>query len=158
MSQSYFTGVVAWAGATVTGASVCLLCSNFIFGLVILNNPTFEYKPWMGFVGYQVVNCLAFFLNCFSHILPLLTSASFHLSLTTFVAVTVTILAVSPAKADSGDVFGSGGYVNRSGWQSDAVNVFTGLLAVNWGFTCLDSCVHLAEESRFFQSHNLPHP
>ncbi|KAF8475840.1 amino acid/polyamine transporter I [Kalaharituber pfeilii] len=143
---SYFTGVVAWAGATVTGASCCLITSQFAFGIVILFKPDFGYKPWMGFVGYQILNFLTFFLNCYSHILPYLASTSLWLSLFSFVTVTITILAVSPQKADAADIFGKGGYVNMSGWESDALNVLTGLLGVNWGFSCLDGCVHLAEE------------
>ncbi|KAI5810273.1 amino acid/polyamine transporter I [Peziza echinospora] len=143
---SYFTGVVSWAGAMVTGASVCLIVSQMIFGIIILNIPGFVYKPWMGFVGYQIINFLTFFLNCWSRFLPYLTSASLYLSLFTFIITTITILAVSPTKAKAENVFGKGGYVNMSGWESDAVNVFTGLLGVNWGFSCLDACAHVSEE------------
>lgn len=142
--------MVSWAGATVTGASVCLVASQFVFGIIILNVPDFEYKPWMGFVVYQLINFLTFFLNCFSHVLRHLTTASFYISLFSFVAITIVILAVSPSKASPADVFGSGGYINMSGWHNEAVNVFTGLLAVNWGFSCLDGCVHVAEESKSY--------
>ena len=102
----------------------------------------------MGFVGYQIVNFLVFFLNCYQRALPYLTSASLYFSLFTFVTVTVTILAVSPKKASPAEVLGAAGYVNMSGWDSDVMNFFTGMLGVNWGFSCLDSTVHVAEESK----------
>ena len=127
---------------------MCLLVAQFLFGIITLNVPTFIYKPWMGFVAFQVINFVTFFLNCFSRILPCLTTTSFYMSLVGFLAATIAILALSPKKASPADVFGIKGYVNKSGWESDAVNIFTGLLGVNWGFSCLDGCVHVSEESK----------
>ena len=141
--------MVAWTGATVTGASASLLASQFLFGIIILNVPSFIYKPWMGFVAFQVINFITFFLNCFARILPYLTTTSFYMSLAGFLTATIAILALSPKKASPADVFGIEGYVNMSGWESDAVNIFTGLLGVNWGFSCLDGCVHVSEESKY---------
>lgn len=63
------------------------------------------------------------------------------------VIITIVLLVVSQEKASPVDVFGKGGYVNMSGLESNAANFFTGLLGVNWGFSCLDGCVHLSEES-----------
>ena len=139
--------MVSWAGATVTGASVCLVLAQFLFGIIILHVPTFVYKPWMVFIAYQVINFLSFFLNCFPHALPYLTTGSLYISLATFAVATIVLWAFSPEKAPPQDVFGKEGFVNMSGWENNAVNFFTGLLGVNWGFSCLDCCVHLSEES-----------
>lgn len=98
----------------------------------------------MAVVGYQVANFLIFFLNCYSRILPGLTKASLYISLISFTAITLAILIASPQKATAKSVFRS--YTNHSGWESDVICFFTGLLGVNWGFSCLDACTHMAEE------------
>lgn len=98
----------------------------------------------MAVVGYQVANTLIFFLNCYSRILPGLTKASLYISLVSVTAITIAILVASPQKAPAKSVFLS--FTNNSGWESDAICFFTGLLGVNWGFSCLDACTHMAEE------------
>lgn len=98
----------------------------------------------MAVVGYQVANILIFFLNCFSSFLPGLNKASLYISLLSVSAITLAVLIASPRKASVDLVFRT--YTNGSGWNSDAINFFTGLLGVNWGFSCLDACTHMAEE------------
>ncbi|KAH8145159.1 uncharacterized protein LAJ45_10823 [Morchella importuna] len=103
---SYFTGVVSWAGAMITGASVSLVVGQGVVGIIILCRPEITYHPWMAVIGYQ--------------------------------------MQASPQKASVDSVFR--GFSNFSGWDSNAICFFTGLLGVNWGFSCLDACTHMAEE------------
>jgi choline transport protein len=77
-----------------------------------------------------------------------MNKASLYFSLLSFFTITLAVLIASPKKASSDSVWRS--FTNSSGWQSDAIAWFTGLLGVNWGFSCLDSCTHMAEE--------IPHP
>ncbi|KAH0604526.1 uncharacterized protein H6S33_006903 [Morchella sextelata] len=141
---SYFTGVVSWAGAMITGASVSLVVGQGVVGIIILCRPEITYHPWMAVIGYQMINMLVFFLNCYSRILPNLSKASFYISLFSFLVITLSILIASPQKASIDSVFR--GFSNFSGWDSNAICFFTGLLGVNWGFSCLDACTHMAEE------------
>lgn len=138
----------AWAGAMVTGASVSLLISQSVIGIILLTHPHITFQAWHAFLGYQLVNLATMIFNCYSQILPFLTSSSLYISLFSFITITVSILTVSPTMASASEVFGLAGYTNASGWSSHAINVFTGLLGVNWGFSCLDACTHMAEESR----------
>lgn len=98
----------------------------------------------MAVVGYQAANTLIFFLNCYSRILPGLNKTSLYVSLISFTVITLAILIASPQKAPAKSVFR--GFTNDSGWGSDTICFFTGLLGVNWGFSCLDACTHMAEE------------
>ncbi|KAI5788309.1 amino acid/polyamine transporter I [Geopyxis carbonaria] len=141
---SYLTGVVSWAGAMITGASVSLVLGQGIVGMIILGNPNIVYERWMGFVAYQICNVLIFFLNCYDRWLPGLSKASLYISLLSMVIITISVLAVSPTKQPAEWVWK--GYTNNSGWKSEGINFITGLLGVNWGFSCLDACTHLAEE------------
>ena len=141
---SYVTGNLAWAGATVTGASVALVIGQGVVGLIILNNPDIVYQPWQGFVAYQISNFLVFFLNCHAKLLPGLSTASLYTSLISMVVITITVLAASPAKQGADFVFAS--FVNDSGWDSPFICFMTGILGVNWGFSCLDAVAHVSEE------------
>ncbi|PWW74658.1 amino acid transporter [Tuber magnatum] len=145
---SYLTGVTAWAGAMITGASVALVIGQGVVGIIILCRPEIVYEQWMGFVGYQIANILVFFLNCSNRFLPGLNKTSLYISLASFLTITLAVLIASPKKASADAVFGT--YTNSSGWDNDVVAWILGLLGVNWGFSCLDACVHMAEE--------IPHP
>ncbi|KAH6687427.1 amino acid/polyamine transporter I [Plectosphaerella plurivora] len=140
---SYITGVVAWAGAVCTAASVCLAVPIIIFNMIILSRPDFEYKPWMGFVGYQITNLLAFSFNLFERCLPWVSKT---LLAYTLMAVTVVFVATlaGPGRQLSAEDFFAHLY-NISGWP-DGVAFFIGLNACNWAFSCLDAAVHLADE------------
>ncbi|KAL7268542.1 hypothetical protein RUND412_008831 [Rhizina undulata] len=141
---SYLTGVVAWAGAMITGASVSLVIGQSVVALIVLAKPEIVYQPWMGFVGYQIANFLIFVFNCFERILPALSTGSLYFSIMSFVVITITVLAVSPTKRSSKEVWAT--LTNDSGWSNNGVSFITGLLGINWGFSCLDACTHMAEE------------
>ncbi|KAJ3471635.1 hypothetical protein MRS44_001734 [Fusarium solani] len=140
---SYVTGIVGWAGAVCTCASVCLAVPTTIFAMVSLTHPDFEYKPWMGFVGFQVLNLLAFSFNCFEHVLPWVSRCLLVFTVCTVTVVFVSILAASPHKQTGEGLFVN--LYNISGW-SDGVALLIGLNAPNWAFSCLDATVHLADE------------
>ncbi|KAL7272766.1 hypothetical protein RUND412_004413 [Rhizina undulata] len=144
VSASYLTGVVAWAGAMITGASVSLMTGQIAVELIILAKPEVVYQPWMGFVSYQIANISIFVINYFEKILPMLSTGSLYFSLMSFVVITITVLVVSPTKRGSQEIWAT--FTNDSGWSNDGVGLITGLLGVNWGFSCLNACTHMAEE------------
>ncbi|KAH8727466.1 amino acid/polyamine transporter I, partial [Phaeosphaeriaceae sp. PMI808] len=140
---SYIIGVVAWAGAVCTAAAVCLAVPLMVFNMTALTHPNFVYKPWMVFVGYQVVNLVALLLNLFERFLP-----RFSKGLLIFTLASATVIFVSnlagPGKQVSGTDFFTRFY-NVSGWP-DGLAALIGLNGVNWAFSCLDAAVHLADE------------
>ncbi|KAF5009201.1 hypothetical protein FDECE_4566 [Fusarium decemcellulare] len=140
---SYVTGIVSWAGAVCTGASVCLAVPTIIFSMVSTTHPYFVYKPWMGFVGFQVINLLAFGFNCFERVLPWVSRSLLAFTICTVITVFVGVLAASPHKQSAESLFVN--LYNISGWPT-SVAFLIGLNATNWSFSCLDAVVHLADE------------
>ncbi|KAH7245381.1 amino acid/polyamine transporter I [Fusarium tricinctum] len=140
---SYATGIIGWAGAVCTSASVCLVVPTTIFSMVSMTHPDFNYKPWMGFVGFQVLNLLAFGFNCFERVLPWVSRFLLVFTICTVTAIFVGILAASPQKQSAENLFVN--LHNISGWPN-GVAFMIGLNAPNWAFSCLDATVHLADE------------
>jgi choline transport protein len=140
---AFNTGFLAWISALCITASGTLLVPQMAIGMYMLRNPDVIYEPWMGFVGFQLTNIFVFFFNTIERFLPILSRASMAFSVTTLVIVFVSILAASPSKQPASFVFTE--FVNLSGWN-DAVAALTGILGVNWGYSCLDACTHIAEE------------
>ncbi|KAL5592118.1 hypothetical protein FOVSG1_011007 [Fusarium oxysporum f. sp. vasinfectum] len=140
---SYITGIIGWAGAVCTSASVCLAVPTSIFAMVSVTHPDFNYKPWMGFVGFQVLNLLAFTFNCFERVLPWVSRFLLVFTVCTVIIVFVGILAASTHKQSADNLFVN--LYNISGWPN-GVAFLIGLNAPNWAFSCLDATVHLADE------------
>ncbi|KAH6974235.1 amino acid/polyamine transporter I [Ilyonectria sp. MPI-CAGE-AT-0026] len=140
---SYITAIVAWAGAVCTGASVCLAVPIMVFNMVALQHPDFNYKPWMGFVGYQVTNLLAFGFNLFERLLPWVSKTLLAYTIATLIVIFVGVLAASKEKQSAEGFFTQ--LYNISGWP-DGVAFLIGLNSSNWAFSCLDAVVHLADE------------
>ncbi|KAH8666179.1 amino acid/polyamine transporter I [Ilyonectria robusta] len=140
---SYIVGIVGWASALCVTASVCLVVTVGIFSMVTLANPSFEYKPWMGFVGYQVVNLLAFGFNVFERVLPWVSKTLLFYTCTLILAVIIALLAGRSEKQTAQSFFVD--IYNISGWPN-GVAFFIGLNPLNWSFSCLDAVVHLADE------------
>lgn len=140
---SYITGIMAWAGALCTTASVCLAVPIIVFNMSALASPSFHYEPWMGFVGYQVTNILAFFFNLFERVLPWASRVTLAYTITAVTVVFVALLAGNTEKQSAQNFFVR--LYNISGW-SDPVAFILGLNPCSWAFSCLDAVVHLADE------------
>ncbi|KAH8883545.1 amino acid transporter [Thozetella sp. PMI_491] len=136
-------GLLAWASAMCITASGTLILPQMILGMYSLRDPNFVYQPWMGFVGFQITNIVIFFFNTVERFLPYFSRASMAWSVASLVIIFVAVLAASPMKQPASFVFTD--FVNFSGWN-DALAVLTGLVGVNWGYSCLDACCHMAEE------------
>jgi choline transport protein len=98
----------------------------------------------MVFVGYQVVNILGFFMNCYGKALPYISTATLWISLTSFVVILITVPATADTHQDAKFVFAT--FVNNTGWQQNGIAFIVGLINTNWAFACLDCATHLAEE------------
>ncbi|KAL9583628.1 MAG: hypothetical protein Q9212_002593 [Teloschistes hypoglaucus] len=102
------------------------------------------FKPWHVFVGYQIVNISAFFLNCYGRTLPLLGHISLWTSLVSFFIILVTVPAKAPTHQHAKFVFAN--FVNNTGWSQNGIAFIVGLINTNWAFACLDCATHLSEE------------
>ncbi|RSL90850.1 hypothetical protein CDV31_015610 [Fusarium ambrosium] len=140
---SYATALFSWAGAVCTGASVCVVAPSLLFSLGSLLNPSFQQDPWMGFVAYQVTNLVTLILSAFEHLLPKITKGILTFTMCLLVALFVALFAATDERRPAKEIFTD--FYNISGW-SNGVAFLIGQNGLNWGFSCLDAIVHIAEE------------
>ncbi|RMJ13491.1 hypothetical protein CDV36_006831 [Fusarium kuroshium] len=140
---SYATALFSWAGAVCTGASVCVVAPSLLFSLGSLLNPSFQQDPWMGFVAYQVTNLVTLALSAFEHLLPKITKGILTFTMCLLVALFVALFAATDERRPAKEIFTD--FYNISGW-SNGVAFLIGQNGLNWGFSCLDAIVHIAEE------------
>lgn len=140
---SYITAVISWLAAVATGSSACLSVPVGICGIITLLDPTFEYKRWMGFLGFQLLNIVTLFGASFEQALPKISKVMLLFSCTTIVVIFITLFAMSKEHASAKDFFVT--QINVSGWQN-GIAFIIGMNGANWSFSCLDVTTHLAEE------------
>ncbi|RMJ06789.1 hypothetical protein BHE90_015285 [Fusarium euwallaceae] len=141
---SYITGWLAWAGSICASASVALSISSAAVGCYQLSHPDFEIKTWHVIVCYQLANAFIFLFNCVGKLLPTVASISLYTTLISFAVILIAVPASAETHQDPKFVFAT--FINNTGWAQDGIAVIVGLINVNWGFSCLDTAIHLAEE------------
>lgn len=144
---AYMCGALAWAGSVFSSASTSMSVAQVIVGMhALLAGPDFVVRDWMVFVTFQLVNILAFLMNCYGKFLPYFAKAALYISLISYFTITVTVLACSSGNFQSAHfVFVQ--FNNQTGWNSSAIAFIVGLINPNWCFSCLDSATHMAEEA-----------
>lgn len=99
---------------------------------------------WHVFVAYQIVNIFAYLFNCYGRWLPTVTVATLYVSLISFFVILVAVPAKAPTHNDAKFIFAT--FINNTGWSQSGIAFIVGLISPNWGFSCLDTVIHVAEE------------
>ncbi|KAG9767956.1 choline transport protein, partial [Aureobasidium melanogenum] len=158
---SYITGWFVWAGSIFASASVSLTVGSACVGCYQLMHPDMQVvlpsspetenahpvriiEKWHVFVAYQMINVFAFFFNTYGKILPAIATISLYTTLISFIVILITVPARAPTHQDAQFVFAT--FINNTGWSSSGIAFIVGLINPNWGFSCLDTVVHIAEE------------
>ncbi|WZH50407.1 amino acid/polyamine transporter I [Fusarium acuminatum] len=140
---SYIVALISWASALCVTASIDLIVTQTVLGMATMAHPSFVPKPWITFVGYQLVNLLAFGFNFFERCLPWCSKALLIYTPSILFAIFVALLAgdshKQPAVAFFIDI------KNISGWPT-GLAFLIGLNTSAWSFSCLDAVTHLADE------------
>ncbi|KAJ3539973.1 hypothetical protein NM208_g5263 [Fusarium decemcellulare] len=143
---SYVTGWLAWAGSICASSSVALSIASAAVGCYQLSHPGFVIKAWHIVVTYQISNIFVFLFNCFGKLLPTIASVSLYTTLLSFAVILITVPSVADTHQSAKFVFGT--FINNTGWTQNGIAFIVGFINVNWGFSCLDTATHMAEEIR----------
>lgn len=142
---SYLCGSLAWVGALFSSAALTLSISLAILGFWNLTHPEHVTKSWELFVIFQITNVSLVLFNCYHKYLPFIANGALYVSLFSYVAITITVLACAKGNYQSAEfVFVK--FENSTGWKSTAVAFIVGLVNPNFSFAGLDAATHLAEE------------
>lgn len=98
----------------------------------------------MVLLTYQLLNALAFLLNCSGRLLPKIATLTLAISLLSFTTIIILIPASAPTYQPPHLIFSH--FENNTGWSSNTIAFIVGLINPNWAFACLDSATHLADE------------
>lgn len=71
------------------------------------------------FVGYQLVNTVAFLFNCYGKFLPYIATTTLYTSLISFTVILITVPATAPTHETARFVFAN--FVNNTGWRQNGI-------------------------------------
>lgn len=142
---SYWCGILNTFGWIASIAGFIVTFPSIILALVSFWHPGYILQSWHAFLIFQTLNLLFTAYNIFL----LKRSAwvmkvGFFMSIIAFFVITTTCLAESNPKGTNVAVWNR--FENTSGWSSDAIVFFSGLVNPNFIYSGLDGAVHLAEE------------
>lgn len=142
---SWVTGWINTAGWIALTATGGLLGSQQILGVISFMDESFEPHPWQQFCLYLAYTLVAFVVNAFAtRLLPYVTQTAFIWSIIGFVVISITLLACSSPRFQSG-TFVYGEFINETGWP-DGFAWLLGLLQGALSLTGFDAVAHMIEE------------
>ncbi|RAH68334.1 amino acid transporter [Aspergillus aculeatinus CBS 121060] len=142
-ASAFVIGHLSWASAVCACASMLVSLAEMVSAMYGIRHGYIELPAWVNFVIYQAINLIMFVFNCREDILPALSRFWLAVSLAASFICFVSMLARAPVKQPATFIFID--FTNLTGWP-DSISFLTGLLGVNWGFSCLDAVTHMAEE------------
>ncbi|KAF2112037.1 amino acid/polyamine transporter I [Lophiotrema nucula] len=140
---SWLTGWVSVLGWQAGCASGTFLGGTIIQGLLVLNDPTYNYQRWHGTLLLYAVLLVSVFVNTVAiRILPALEGIILILHVLGFFAILIPLVHLAPI-SPAEFVFET--WSNVSGY-SDGLSWLVGLLTSSVLFIGFDGACHMAEE------------
>lgn len=119
----------AWQATTT---SLCFLLAGQILGLVSLNNPPYVLERWHTTLVMWAIMILSYAQQVWTiKLFPMLSVFTGALHVVMFLVIFIVLLVLG-RNAEAKFVFT--GFVNETGWDSDGVAWFIGLLPCIWCF------------------------
>ncbi|KAJ6013351.1 hypothetical protein N7540_007942 [Penicillium herquei] len=141
---SYLIGWLTCLAWIATIATETIFLGTMIEGLITLNNPEFVQKRWQNTLLAWASVAGTFFMNVVvPNALPRFEIVILVLHLVGFIAITATLLAMSP-KRSARFVFQTS--LNEGGWPSQGLSYCVGFIGNIATFVGADASVHMAEE------------
>lgn len=143
-ASSYLIGWLTSLAWIATIATETIFLGTMIEGLISLNNPDFAQQRWQNTLLAWASVAGTFFINVVvPNILPRFEIFMLVLHLAGFIAITATLLALSPKKS-ADFVFHTS--LNEGGWPSQGLSYCVGFIGNIATFVGADASVHMAEE------------
>jgi choline transport protein len=142
---SYTTGWLASASYFFWTAASCLITSQLIWSLVVVCNTTFVVQPWHYYLVYVCAAIVAFLINVpLFQVYPIFLKGLVVYINAGAIFILVALLARAHPKQTATFVFAD--FVNETGWSSNGVVFFLGLLPGTTAVNGFDSAAHMADE------------
>jgi len=144
-SLSYWTGTLTSAAWFFWNAGVHLLTGQIIMAVVTVLHPSYTTQPWhVLLVAFaQALLSIAWNVPLFKA-LPYALKAMVVITNASVLLISISLLVRAHPKQTSGSVWAE--VVNESGWSSNGVVFFLGLLPGATAINGFDSASHMVEE------------
>ena len=142
---SYMVGWLCAIGWQVGVVTLPFMAGTVIQGLIVLNNPDYEFKSWHRALLVTAVSSAAVvFTTFFASKLPTIETGLLYFHLAGFVAFVVTLWTLAP-KANAHDVLLT--FENHGGWPSTGLASMVGLNSILNALNGYDCAVYMSEET-----------
>jgi choline transport protein len=142
--SSYIIGWLTSLAWIATVATETIFAGTIIQGLVILDYPDYDPKPWQGTLFAWLVVAVAIFINVVvPDVLPKFEIFVIVIHVTGFIAILVVLWHFSP-HSPAHFVFATS--LNEGGWPTQGLSYCVGFLGNVATFVGADASVHMAEE------------
>lgn len=143
---SYVSSWLTSAAWLFNLASTLLFMAQIVLAMVEICFPSFVGKPWHAYLIYIAFSLVSLAVNLpmFFKAYPVLAGAAIPVINVTSLFLMVSLLARAEPKQSASEVFTQ--FVNETGWKSNGVVFFLGLLP---GITCVggfDASTHVTDE------------
>ena len=143
--SSYLIGWLTCMAWIATIATETIFLGTMIEGLIALNNPDFAQQRWQNTLLAWASVAGTFLINVLGpNILPRFEIFILGLHLAGFIAITVTLLAMTSPKKSAAFVFQTS--LNGGGWPTQGLSYCVGFIGNIATFAGADASVHMAEE------------
>ena len=139
-SSKLFTTIPGWltvAGWQAFTASGGYLCGTLIQGLIVLNNPDYDFQRWHGTLLFWAVIFVGVLVNTVMlSLLPKLECLILIIHVLGFFGVLIPLVYMAPHGTAS-EVFTM--FLNEGGWQTTGLSFFIGLTGNVFAFLGMSS-------------------
>lgn len=143
-SLSYLVGWLTSLAWIATVATETMFAGTIIQGLLILNYPDYDAKPYQGTLLSWMVTAVGVFINVvIPGFLPRFEILILVFHVAGFIAIVATLWATSPV-GNASDVFLTA--FNEGGWPTQGLSYCVGFMGNVATFVGADASVHMAEE------------
>ncbi|KAI9367357.1 amino acid/polyamine transporter I [Aspergillus egyptiacus] len=141
---SYITGwltAIGWQCAIVT---IAMLAGTIIQGLVVLNDPGYDFERWHGTLLVIAITTFSILFNTFlAKKLPLIEALILIIHIVGLFAIIIPLWVLAP-RNNAKAVFTE--FNNGGGWNSDATATLVGFSTTITSMIGYDCSVHMCEE------------
>ncbi|KAL4803705.1 amino acid/polyamine transporter I [Aspergillus unguis] len=141
---SYITGwltAIGWQCAIVT---IAMLAGTIIQGLIVLNNPGYDFERWHGTLLVVAITTFSILFNTFlAKNLPMVEALILIIHVVGLFAIIIPLWVLAP-RNNSKAVFTE--FNNGGGWNSDGTATLVGFSTTITSMIGYDCSVHMSEE------------
>lgn len=143
--SSYVIGWLTSLAWIATVATETLFAGTIIQGILVLDYPSYDSKPYQGTLLTWAVIAGCIFVNVvIPSWLPRFEVFILVFHISGFIAILVTLLVVTPELGSNASVWATS--LNEGGWPTQGLSYCVGFLGNVATFVGADASVHLAEE------------